>query len=96
MAPGHRAGAGRGLLTNLGARLSDALVGRGERRARLRTLTVIRWIAIVGQAFTIFLVHFSLEFPLPLLPLMILSILDSESQATGPKIHMILARMISA
>lgn len=40
-----------------------------ERRARLRTLILIRWIAIIGQAFTIALVHFSLGFPLPLLPL---------------------------
>ena len=43
---------------------------RGERRVRLRTLTLIRWIAIVGQAFTIALVHFSLEFRLPLWPLL--------------------------
>jgi two-component system sensor histidine kinase RegB len=43
--------------------------GGGERRLRLRTLILIRWIAIVGQAFTIALVHFSLEFQLPLWPL---------------------------
>jgi two-component system, sensor histidine kinase RegB len=43
--------------------------GAGERRLRLRTLILIRWIAIVGQAFTIALVHFSLEFRLPLWPL---------------------------
>jgi two-component system, sensor histidine kinase RegB len=49
--------------------LSRTLGGRGERRTRLRTLTLIRWVAIVGQAFTIAFVHFSLEFPLPLLPL---------------------------
>jgi two-component system sensor histidine kinase RegB len=43
--------------------------GGGERRMRLRTLILIRWIAIVGQAFTIALVHFSLGFQLPLWPL---------------------------
>ena len=43
--------------------------GDGERRLRLRTLILFRWIAIVGQAFTIALVHFSLEFRLPLWPL---------------------------
>jgi two-component system sensor histidine kinase RegB len=43
--------------------------GDGERRLRLRTLILIRWIAIVGQVFTIALVHFSLEFRLPLWPL---------------------------
>jgi two-component system sensor histidine kinase RegB len=43
--------------------------GDGERRLRLRTLILIRWIAIIGQAFTIAVVHFSLEFRLPLLPL---------------------------
>ncbi|MEM7041508.1 MAG: ActS/PrrB/RegB family redox-sensitive histidine kinase [Pseudomonadota bacterium] len=46
------------------------LVGSGERRARLRTLTLIRWVAIVGQAFTILLVDLSFEFDLPLLPLL--------------------------
>ena len=46
------------------------LTGSGERRVRLRTLTLIRWIAIIGQAFTIALVHFSLEFRLPLGPLL--------------------------
>jgi two-component system sensor histidine kinase RegB len=49
--------------------LARLLGDGGERRARLRTLILIRWMAIVGQAFTICLVHFSLEFPLPLLPL---------------------------
>lgn len=44
--------------------------GDGERRLRLRTLILIRWIAIIGQAFTIALVHFSLEFQLPLVPLL--------------------------
>ena len=48
------------------ARLGRVLGGRGERRTRLRTLTLIRWVAIVGQAFTIAFVHFSLEFRLPL------------------------------
>jgi two-component system sensor histidine kinase RegB len=46
------------------------LVGSGERRARLRTLTLIRWIGIVGQAFTILLVDLSLEFDLPMAPLL--------------------------
>jgi two-component system sensor histidine kinase RegB len=50
--------------------LTSAIGGRGERRTRLRTLTLIRWIAIVGQAFTIAFVHFSLEFRLPLAPLL--------------------------
>ena len=49
--------------------LSRTLGGGGERRTRLRTLTLIRWVAIVGQAFTIAFVHFSLEFRLPLAPL---------------------------
>ena len=43
--------------------------GGDERWLRLRTLILIRWIAIVGQAFTIALVHFSLGFRLPLWPL---------------------------
>ncbi|HEX5079793.1 MAG TPA: ActS/PrrB/RegB family redox-sensitive histidine kinase [Geminicoccaceae bacterium] len=52
------------------ARLAQVLGEGGDRRARLRTLILIRWMAIVGQAFTVCLVYFSLEFPLPLLPLL--------------------------
>jgi two-component system sensor histidine kinase RegB len=50
--------------------LGRMLTGSGERRVRLRTLTMIRWIAITGQAFTVALVHFSLEVELPLGPLL--------------------------
>ena len=57
-------------LAGWAAPLGRLLTGSGERRVRLRTLTLIRWIAIVGQAFTIALVHFSLEFRLPLWPLL--------------------------
>jgi len=40
---------------------------RGARgRVRLRTLVLIRWIAIAGQTLTILLVHFGLGYPLPL------------------------------
>ena len=54
----------------LAGSLVRALTGSGERRVRLRTLTLIRWIAIIGQAFTVALVHFSLEFRLPLGPML--------------------------
>ncbi len=33
---------------------------------RLRTLTLIRWVAIVGQALALLIVHFGLGFPVPL------------------------------
>ena len=36
-------------------------------RVRLRTLTLIRWIGVAGQAVAILVVHFGLEFRLPLL-----------------------------
>jgi two-component system sensor histidine kinase RegB len=64
---GPRARLGR-LAEALG-RVALVLGDGGDRRARLRTLILIRWVAIVGQAFTICLVYFSLGFPLPLLPL---------------------------
>lgn len=51
--------------------LARFLAGSGERRARLRTLTLIRWVAIVGQAFTILLVDLSFEFDLPFVPLLL-------------------------
>src|SRR5690606_30973562 len=39
-------------------------------RVRLRTLILIRWVAIVGQLFAILFVKFSLGFPLPLVPVL--------------------------
>jgi two-component system sensor histidine kinase RegB len=35
-------------------------------RVRVHTVTVMRWVAVVGQLFTILFVHFSLAIPLPL------------------------------
>ncbi|HEX2113933.1 MAG TPA: ActS/PrrB/RegB family redox-sensitive histidine kinase [Alphaproteobacteria bacterium] len=35
---------------------------------RLRTLVIIRWIAVLGQAITLFVVHFGFGFELPLNP----------------------------
>src|ERR1700732_2429319 len=37
-------------------------------RISLRRLVLIRWVAVVGQALALLVVHFVLEFPLPLLP----------------------------
>jgi len=37
-------------------------------RVRLRTLIVIRWVAIIGQAITLLVVNFGLRYPVPLLP----------------------------
>ena len=48
-------------------RFSTLRFGAGlPGRLRLRTLVLIRWVAIFGQAFTILLVHFSFGFELPL------------------------------
>lgn len=41
-------------------------IGRG--RVRVRTLVVIRWIAVIGQAAALLVVRFGLGYPLPLLP----------------------------
>ncbi|HUN50200.1 MAG TPA: ActS/PrrB/RegB family redox-sensitive histidine kinase [Candidatus Sulfotelmatobacter sp.] len=38
----------------------------GGGRVRLRTLVLIRWIAVVGQALALLFVHYGLEFQLPL------------------------------
>jgi len=47
---------------------SGALPGVTRRgRLRLRTLILIRWIAVMGQSVTILIVHFGLGFHLPLL-----------------------------
>ncbi|HET6520819.1 MAG TPA: ActS/PrrB/RegB family redox-sensitive histidine kinase [Geminicoccaceae bacterium] len=56
-------------LTGWRERLRAGLTAGGEGRVRLRTLSVIRWVAVVGQAFTVLLVHISFEIALPLAPL---------------------------
>lgn len=48
------------------ATLDTAQVGR----IRVHTVAVMRWVAVVGQLFTILFVHFSLAIPLPLLTLL--------------------------
>lgn len=50
--------------------LRRAITGGGEHRVRLRTLILVRWIAVIGQAFTIVLVQVSLGIDLPLVPLL--------------------------
>src|SRR3982075_2637400 len=37
-------------------------------RISLRRLVSIRWVAVIGQALALLVVHYVLEFPLPLLP----------------------------
>jgi two-component system sensor histidine kinase RegB len=49
---------------DLGSRGEDAAIERG--RVSLRTLILIRWIAVIGQAVTLLIVHFALGFVLPL------------------------------
>ncbi|PPR10802.1 MAG: Sensor histidine kinase RegB [Alphaproteobacteria bacterium MarineAlpha11_Bin1] len=49
--------------------LSDYAYGSAvDDPVRLRTLTLIRWVAIVGQALALLVVHFGLGFPVPLGP----------------------------
>jgi two-component system sensor histidine kinase RegB len=53
-------------------RTSEAARRRGYRhgagRVRLRTLVLIRWVAVAGQGIAILVVHVGLGFPLPLAP----------------------------
>lgn len=46
---------------------TNAPIRRPEGRLGLRTLILIRWIAVIGQTATILIVHFGFEFALPLL-----------------------------
>lgn len=60
---------GRDRLDRALRRLAEDL--RGEQGGvRLRTLTLTRWVAVIGQLFTILLVHFSLDIALPLAALL--------------------------
>ena len=50
----------------------QAPIERSSGRVRLRTLVYIRWIAVIGQATSIVVVHFGLDFRLPLVPAIVL------------------------
>lgn len=52
-----------------GPGLRGALPGFNPGRLRLRTLVLIRWLAVLGQAGTVLVVHLGLGFDLPLAPL---------------------------
>lgn len=47
--------------------ISQPVIG-GSKRLQLRTLALIRWAAIAGQAAALLVVHFGLGFDLPILP----------------------------
>ena len=51
---------------------SDALGAPAGGRLRLRTLVLIRWVAVIGQAAAVTVVHVSLGFEMPLAPAMLL------------------------
>ena len=38
------------------------------RTVRLKTLITLRWFAVIGQALTVFIVYYWLEFDLPIAP----------------------------
>jgi|YNPMSStandDraft_1061717.scaffolds.fasta_scaffold00225_22 two-component system sensor histidine kinase RegB len=50
------------------ARLFGPVTGPGG--IRLHTIVTMRWIAVIGQLFTVLFVHFSLGIELPLLPML--------------------------
>ena len=84
---GAGAAAGQGWLAR---RLSD-LAGLAEGvpgRVRLHTVSLTRWVAVIGQLFTILFVHFSLAIDLPLaalLPAVALSAAINLALALGLK-----------
>jgi two-component system sensor histidine kinase RegB len=80
--PLQRDAARQGLVSAIRLRLARglgalaALLRSDQGRVRLHTLAVARWVAVVGQLFTVLLVHFSLDIKLQLaalLPAILLS-----------------------
>ena len=62
------AGAGGSSLGRLWRFWTFLAIDSGARgRIRLHTVAIMRWVAVVGQLFTILFVHFSLQIELPLL-----------------------------
>ena len=47
-------------------KLSEILKFEEDLRLEKKTVVVLRWIALVGQLITIYIVHFYLEFKLPI------------------------------
>jgi two-component system sensor histidine kinase RegB len=74
----------------LGGLLAE-LTGFGDNsqgRVRLHTVSLIRWVAVIGQLFTILFVHFSLGISLPLgalLPAVAMSALINTALSLGLK-----------
>ncbi len=50
-----------------GLRAVTAALTAAKGRVRLRTLVVIRWVGIAGQAAALLIVHYALGYPLPIL-----------------------------
>ena len=50
------------------SRLGPSEPATGSGRISLRTLVLIRWVAIAGQALALLTVHYGIGFHLPLLP----------------------------
>jgi two-component system sensor histidine kinase RegB len=46
----------------------QAVLRPGPGRVRIQTLVLLRWIAVIGQGLALILVHYGLDFPLPLAP----------------------------
>jgi two-component system sensor histidine kinase RegB len=51
---------------------SDINILNASRGVRLQSLVYIRWLAVLGQAFAIILVHFFLDYKIPLVPAVLL------------------------
>jgi two-component system sensor histidine kinase RegB len=54
----------------LGPGLTPGTTATQRGRLRLRTLVLIRWIALLGQGTTVAVVYFGLGFPIPFIPAM--------------------------
>ena len=87
---GRARGPGRAAHRPLARRVAE-LTGFGEGapgRVVLHTVSLIRWVAVIGQLFTILFVHFSLGIALPLaalLPAVALSALVNLALGLGLK-----------
>ena len=48
-------------------KLTDLLIFEEDLQLEKKTVVVLRWIALIGQLLTIYIVHFILGFKLPLI-----------------------------
>ena len=66
-------------------KLSDLLKYDEDLKLEKSTVVILRWIALIGQLITIYVVHFIIKFDLPII-LCSITILYNPSETSGTRL----------